>query len=435
MDNLRRRTRLAAYFLLTFSSLTTILHLLGGFEKTLEVDVRNVLYSSVDDSTQGGNTQSFIDFNGESVVLDCDIGEKGKWPFCEISLEFNKKVAALDLSSFHSMGIDVDYFSPINGERLRVYLRNFDQAYSTKADPVSYKFNAIEYAPELDNGIKIIPLKSFQVLSWWIAEYEVPIENSGPQFDNIVKIEIATGSHIKPAHYTLKLNRLVFYGHWLSETALLKVNILMWIITAIYFLVAERRRLAEQVNEMGAKADYLKQVNQQLYQQSLAFEEMAFTDNLTGTQNRHAVDRWLKDIVDFSQRNCHALSLVYIDIDYFKRINDTLGHHGGDEVLKEFGRVLNLRARKTDVVVRWGGEEFIIFCPATNLRGAREFAEMVREIVENYQWTNRLPITCSIGVTEYLSGEDIEVFIQRADNALYKAKQQGRNRVVEVIGP
>ncbi|MDV5168958.1 GGDEF domain-containing protein [Photobacterium rosenbergii] len=431
MDNLRRRIRLAAYFLLTFSSLTSLFHILGGFEKELKIDARNATYSNIDDSSQGGDTQSVIDFNGNSVELNCDIGEQGRWPFCEISVDLNEITGGLDLSSFHSLGIDVDYFSLIGGERLRIYLRNFDPAYSTEDDPVSYKFNAIEYAPGIGNGIKVIPFKSFQVLSWWIADYEVPIENSGPQFDNIVQIEIATGSHIKPAHYSLKLNRLVFYGHWLSESALLRINILLWIMTAIYFLVVERRRLAEQVNEMGAKADYLKQVNQQLYQQSLAFEQMAFTDNLTGTQNRHAVDRWLRDIVDFSQRNCHALSLAYIDIDFFKRINDTLGHHGGDEVLKEFGRVLNLRARKTDVVVRWGGEEFIIFCPATNLRGAREFAEMVREIVESYQWANGLHITCSIGVAEYLSGEEIESFIQRADSALYKAKSQGRNRVEE----
>lgn len=432
MDNLRRRIRLAAYILLTFSSLTALFHILGGFEKELKIDARNAIYSSIDDSSQGGDTQSYIDFNGKAVKLNCDIGTQGKWPFCEISIDLVGTMGGLDLSSFHSIGIDVDYYSLMDGERLRVYLRNFDPAYSSTDDPVSYKFNAIEFAPGLGDGMKVIPLKAFQVLSWWIADYQVPIENSGPQFDNIVQIEIATGSHVKPAHYSIKLNRLVFYGHWLSESALLRVNILLWVLAAIYFLVAERRRLADRVKQMGAQADYLKQANKQLYQQSLALEELAFTDNLTGTQNRHAVDRWLREIVDFSQRNCHALSMVYIDIDYFKRINDSLGHHGGDEVLKEFGRVLNLRARKTDVVVRWGGEEFIIFCPATNLRGAREFAEMVREIVESYQWTNGLRITCSVGVAEHRPGEKIETFIQRADNALYRAKQQGRNRV-EVV--
>lgn len=431
MDNLRRRIRCAAYLLLSFSLLTTLLYLMGCFEKELEIEVQNTVISNVDDSSQGGDSYSTINFNDQSVILDCDIGAKGSWPFCEISLELDGSVGALDLSSYHAIGIDVDYFSPDEGERIRVYLRNSDPAYSNDDDPISHKFNAVEYAPGLGRGIQVIPLKSFQVISWWIAEYQVPIEHSGPQFDSIIKIEIATGSQIKPEQYILELKRVVFYGNWLTELELLKINILMWIVTALYFLIAERRRLAEQVVEMGAKADYLKQVNQQLYQQSLAFEEMAFTDNLTGTQNRHAVDQWLRDVALFSERNCHAFALVYIDIDYFKRINDTLGHHGGDEVLKEFGRVLNLRARKTDVVVRWGGEEFIIFCPATNLKGARDFAELVREIVENYQWTNGLKITCSIGVTEYIHGEGVEEFIQRADAALYRAKKQGRNRVVE----
>lgn len=431
MDKLRRRIRVATYFLLTFSLLSFLLHYFGGFDQELSINARNAAYLNIDDSAQDGNSQSSIDYNGKSISLNCEIGDKGKWPFCEISMSLDDNLNGLDLSSYHSIGIDVDYYSLIDDERLRIYLRNFDSDYSTADDPVSYKFNAIEYAPGVGNGLKVIPLKSFQVLSWWIADYEVPIENSGPQFDNIVQIEIATGSYIKPAHYSIRLNRLVFYGHWLSEAALLRINILMWGLAAIYFLIAERRRLAEQVSEMGAKSEYLKQANQHLYQESLAFKELAFTDNLTGTQNRHAVDRWLRDIVNFSQRNCHALSMVYIDIDFFKKINDSLGHHGGDEVLKEFGRVLNLRSRKTDVVVRWGGEEFIIFCPATNLRGAKEFAEMVRMIVESYQWANGLHITCSVGVTEYIHGEEIDSFIQRADSALYKAKKQGRNRVEE----
>lgn len=427
MDQLRRRLRYTAYVLLSFSFISYLCYALGGFNTEYHIDSKTAFFSSIDDSSQGGNTESEIDLSGQSIVLNCDIKGKGRWPFCEIAIDLSKNNGGLDLSNYHSIGIDIDYLSPVEGERLRIYLRNFDQAYSTADDPVSLKFNAIEYAP--GDGLQVIPLKSFQVLSWWIAEYKLPIEKAGPQFNNILQIEIATGSYIKHAKYSMRLNQLVFYGQWITESTLLRINMLLWILAAVFFLVVERRRLAHQLQEMVAKADYLKDVNDSLYQQSLVFEEMAYTDSLTGTQNRHAVDSWLNEIISFSRLNCHAFSMVYIDIDFFKKINDTLGHHGGDEVLKEFARVLNLRARKTDVVVRWGGEEFIIFCPATDLRGAKEFAELIRGIVEGYQWTNNLGITCSIGVAEYQADESIDTFMQRADRALYRAKRQGRNRV------
>ncbi|MGF1727286.1 GGDEF domain-containing protein [Photobacterium nomapromontoriensis] len=427
MDQLRRRLRYTAYALLSFSFVSYLCYALGGFNTEYTIDAKNAYFSSIDDSSQGGNSVSEIDISGHSIVLNCELKDKGRWPFCEIAIDLSKKMKGLDLTNYHSVGIDIDYFSPVEGERLRIYLRNFDPSYSSSDDPVSLKFNAIEYAP--GDGLHIIPLKSFQVLSWWIAEYKLPVEKAGPQLDNILQIEIATGSYVKHAKYSMRLNKLVFYGQWMTESMLLRINMMLWMLAAVFFLVIERRRLDHQLQEVVAKAEYLKDVNDSLYQQSLVFEEMAYTDSLTGAQNRHAVDSWLNDIISFSRLNCHAFSMVYLDIDFFKKINDTLGHHGGDEVLKEFARVLNLRSRKTDVVVRWGGEEFIIFCPATDLRGAREFAELIREIIESYQWRNNLAITCSIGVAEYQPDESIDSFIQRADSALYKAKRSGRNRV------
>ncbi|MGF1687388.1 GGDEF domain-containing protein [Photobacterium japonica] len=429
MDKLRRHLRHTAYALLSFSFFSYLFYALGGFDKEYSISAKNSSVKCIDDRTQGGNTVSEIDINGQSLVLNCDIGDKGQWPYCEIAIDLSKTTQGLDLSNFHSVGIDVDYFSAVEGERIRIYLRNFDPAYSSKEDPVSLKFNAIEYAPGIDQGLTVIPLDAFQVLSWWIAEYELPIETSGPQFNNIVQIEIATGSYVKQAHYTLQLNRLVFYGEWVSEELLLRINMALWVLAAACFLFVERRRLNVQLKEMVAKAEFLKDANESLHEQSLKFEELAYTDNLTGAQNRHAVDCWLKEVLAFSKLNGHAFSMAYIDIDYFKKINDTHGHRVGDEILKEFARVLNLRARKTDVVVRWGGEEFIVFCPATDLRGIKEFADMIRTIIESYQWSGSLTLTCSVGVSEYIPGETIDNFIQRADLALYKAKRQGRNRV------
>ncbi|KLV07180.1 diguanylate cyclase [Photobacterium aquae] len=429
MDRLRLRLRYTAYILLSFSFFSYLFYMLGGFNKEFVVSAKNAAFSSIDDTTQGGDTQTYLDIDGESIVLNCELGKAGQWPFCEIAINFTNIARGIDLSTYHSVGIDVDYFSPVDDERIRVYLRNYDPSYSSENDPISLKFNAIEYAPGAGNGLLVIPMDSFQVLSWWIAEYAIPIEKAGPEFSQIQTIEIATGSFVKPTNYTIRLNKLVFYGQWISESTLLRINMMLWISAAVVFLYFERRRLNFQLQQVVAKADFLKDANKNLYQKSMKFEELAFTDNLTGTQNRHAVDSWLSEILDFSRLNCHSFSIIYIDIDHFKRINDQFGHHCGDEVLKEFGRVLNLRARKTDVVVRWGGEEFIIFCPATNLRSAQEFAEQLRNIVEHYHWSLGTTITCSLGVAEYRIDESVDEFISRADSALYLAKEQGRNRV------
>lgn len=122
-------------------------------------------------------------------------------------------------------------------------------------------------------------------------------------------------------------------------------------------------------------------------------------------------------------------SVIYIDIDFFKRINDKLGHQVGDDILREFVLVVTGSIKTTDFLVRWGGEEFIVFSPHTSLEQALEKAEHIRCAIEHHLWCHNDPLTSSFGVAE-MGNERISEVIARADDALYKAKNQGRNRVV-----
>ncbi len=162
--------------------------------------------------------------------------------------------------------------------------------------------------------------------------------------------------------------------------------------------------------------------------------EMASLDFLTGLLNRRELFNRLQVEVSRSRRRLKPLSVILIDIDHFKRFNDTYGHHAGDVVLKEVSRTLSCALRDYDILSRYGGEEFLVVAPETGLRQAEELAERLRvKVMEQpivYE-SQALPVTCTIssGVAQMLDAEAVEKTISRADEALYRAKAAGRNRV------
>ena len=173
-----------------------------------------------------------------------------------------------------------------------------------------------------------------------------------------------------------------------------------------------------------------------LYQRKLA--EGALQDALTGLYNRRHMDERLASELAASQRHARPLSLLMIDIDHFKRVNDDHGHVAGDEALKMVAFVLRGAVRKEDVIARFGGEEFVVIARETLLDGARALAERIRKAVEKsrFGWQEReLGVTVSVGVTsaapeQVVPGRTDRDLLAAADRALYAAKQQGRNRVV-----
>jgi len=123
------------------------------------------------------------------------------------------------------------------------------------------------------------------------------------------------------------------------------------------------------------------------------------------------------------------MSIIFTDIDHFKRINDTHGHAVGDIVLKNFAQMITSTVRSADRVARWGGEEFLIVCMNTTAQQAMTLAEKLREHMGVQAWPAGLTVTASFGVAEHLPAEDIGEVIERADAGLYAAKRAGRNRV------
>jgi diguanylate cyclase (GGDEF)-like protein len=160
-------------------------------------------------------------------------------------------------------------------------------------------------------------------------------------------------------------------------------------------------------------------------------KELSTHDPLTGLKNRRYFTHTFYDECARSLRRNEALTLLFLDLDHFKQINDTYGHHLGDMVLQKTGAYLNKQCRPYDTVVRWGGEEFIILLRETDEEAARHFAERIRlGLQEDLTYSFPFGITISIGMAQYKDNETLEQLTERADQALYHAKQTGRNKVV-----
>lgn len=160
---------------------------------------------------------------------------------------------------------------------------------------------------------------------------------------------------------------------------------------------------------------------------------LALTDSLTELANRRAFEESLGAELARSLRHCRPLSLLYLDLDHFKRVNDAHGHAVGDEVLTDFAALLKRLARRGDLAARIGGEEFAVVLPHTGLDQAQIVADRIRKAVEEQPLgrTAKIPMTVSIGAATFAgsSAHDRHTFLIAADSALYRAKTEGRNRV------
>ncbi len=198
------------------------------------------------------------------------------------------------------------------------------------------------------------------------------------------------------------------------------------ILEEIYELKEQNLNLKREVERYHEE---IKRLQKEL---SIAKAEASF-DFLTGLVNRKRFERAIEDAIrDFHKKN-YPFSIIFVDIDDFKRINDTYGHLAGDIVLKEIASIFKFYLRANTIVARIGGEEFCILLPGVEIEDARKIAERLRKIIENREIKledgTSIKVTASFGVTQVKMGDTVKSILERADKALYKAKRKGKNRV------
>lgn len=156
----------------------------------------------------------------------------------------------------------------------------------------------------------------------------------------------------------------------------------------------------------------------------------AFHDKLTGIYNRAKFNTILINDIEKASETGATFSVLMFDIDKFKSVNDTYGHLVGDNVLVTLSKIIRKNIRSSDLFARWGGEEFMLILPSSSLENGVKVAELLRQRVEEYTFDDVGHVTCSFGVTSFERGDDLDSLLTRVDEALYEAKESGRNRVV-----
>lgn len=190
------------------------------------------------------------------------------------------------------------------------------------------------------------------------------------------------------------------------------------------------RALVQDISRTIELERLVEQRTNELKEKNLELEQKANTDALTGLYNRNMINKALKQEQYRNQRFKRAFSVILIDIDHFKHINDRHGHLIGDEVLIEFTRIISDHSRHSDFICRWGGEEFLLVLSETTGEAALQLAELLIANIRDNNFPHVGQVSASMGIGEYQSGEDLQAFLKRIDSALYRAKENGRDQCV-----
>jgi diguanylate cyclase (GGDEF)-like protein len=303
---------------------------------------------------------------------------------------------------------------------------NYEPDISKLADPMSQKVNEVEFEVPADGTIRV-PLNVLHTATWWIDYMKVPLDDTDMRIDNVTRVELLTGAASTEGEHVIELRSLRLHGKWITSDELYMGLMAAWILCAVSWPVLAALQLRRELSDSGRRLALLGEINAALQLEARELVEQANTDPLTGTLNRQGLRAALMSTASLL---APPVAVVFADIDHFKGINDRHGHDVGDAVLRDFAAAIHAEIRTNDRLVRWGGEEFLIVCPATGAEQARQLAEKLRAALHAGTWPAGLRVTASFGIAARAPDEDIGAVIKRADGALYAAKAAGRDRVM-----
>ena len=287
---------------------------------------------------------------------------------------------------------------------------------------------------QLDAAILSLPVASHYIRETGLTNLKVAGHSS-------IKEDLRIGVQTQNHHLHSIMSKVVrslnhqeldmIYQKWLGSELEHKPDYtLLWkfmsIAGIILVLVVGWNRKLSRLNKEIAIA------HEKLTEKTVELEYISITDSLTGIFNRRHIESVFEMEIKRCVRHGRDLSIIILDIDFFKTVNDTFGHQAGDNVLKQFSGLVKQKIRATDILGRWGGEEFFIVCPEINLKNAGHLAHTLCRSIEAEDFGKPGAQTASFGVTSFKNGDDTQVMISRADKALYLAKSNGRNRVESI---
>lgn len=374
--------------------------------------------------------------NGDHTAWKCNYVEnfpRNYFP-CSWTVDLSHSISnGMDLSRYEDLILHLNYSGPAN--KVRVAIRNFNPAYSTLSDRNSTKYNAIQLHTKELNKENRISLSAFAAADWWLQRYNIPLSDASAEVSNATSIVIDFGEPEKAGTHLFFVEKLELRGEWIKVEHWYLLILCVWMLGILIYSVKRLIELNAQTRHDIEVITQLSTTNEKLKEETDKFRRLSTVDPLTQLYNRFGIDQIIASLAGkgyLSASDNPRYSLLVADIDYFKRINDQYGHDTGDQVLQHVAKIIQENMRGGDFVGRWGGEEFVMIMPGANAKNAMTMAEMIREAVAStvFPLEEGITLSASFGVSERLPNEDFATCFKRADNALYKAKQQGRNRCV-----
>jgi diguanylate cyclase (GGDEF)-like protein len=332
----------------------------------------------------------------------------------------------IDLSRYRTLNLALRYAG--GAHYLRVAIRNFDSRFSRLEDPNSSKFNSVNLLPkDLAQSVPI-SLNEFAVPEWWVGQYDLPRNFGRPDLSNATALTIDLLGDLAGTNHDIQIDKIEFSGDWISAEYWYLGILASWMILATTYGLSQWLSLRRRHREQRRKIHDLVDTNAQLQTEKEKYQKLSTLDGLTKILNRHGIEQFVESL----RAGKSAISVIVMDLDHFKRINDRRGHYIGDRVLQTVGEVLRANTRITDGLGRWGGEEFVLVCPGASLAKAADLAEKLRLRIGETTFIPEDPLTmtASFGVAASQDDQSFEDAFRQADQALYLAKNRGRNCVV-----
>lgn len=399
-----------------------------GMTRVFEISPQHPYGVTVaDDRHEHGASVASLARTKDALVMRCELRAGFAWPFCKLQFHLGQDGKGMDLSQFDSVTFDMRY-SGTGPRKIRLHLTNFEPEFSTVGDWNSQRYDSVEFDVPAQTTFTI-PINVLRTADWWITEYNVPLDKTYPKLDNVTAVEISTGSVPTGQSITIELRSLEFRGKWISNTRLLTYLVGAWIACGLLGLSLSLLHVRSSLSASNARLELLDAINKALELEARDLANQAQTDPLTGALNRQGLREVLMRRLHVAGHVDEEMAIVFMDIDHFKRVNDQHGHDAGDDVLKRFAAIIHDEVRSSDKLVRWGGEEFLLLSPETDVAHAVRMVEKLRAALAAREWPYGLRVTSSFGVTSLKPDEDFGAAIKRADGALYLAKANGRNRV------
>ncbi|MDF2155610.1 GGDEF domain-containing protein [Vibrio sp. CAU 1672] len=371
----------------------------------------------LNDTVNGGRSTGELFYAQQSLRLQCQTAHSLTFPFCSMMIPLvEDPTSGLDLRRYDTLIFTLAYHEAQNlHDTVLIYLLN--------AEPNTAEHPAIDLRANLStisqpSGQSVryaLRLDQFHVPSWWYLARPTDISTSR-NLDQVQYLQISTGDSRALKNTEIIVRDVSIKGKWIDKETLYIILLSVWVVYAIMHSGWRFFSLKKQVRAKEIQLEILQDEKEK-------YAVLAKTDALTGVLNRNGFNYAYEQ----HSKSPTFDSLILFDVDDFKLINDTYGHDKGDQVLIQLTRIVSALLREHDELVRWGGEEFIIFCPQTKADGALAFAERIRSKIESLRISKRVSITCSFGVAPILTTFDLA--FQSADKALYLAKERGKNRV------